>query len=38
MSSDMILGVAVAVFGLVVVGLAFTVSEFQRLGKDEPHE
>ena len=38
MSSDMILGVAVAVFGLVVVGLAFTVSEFKRLEKDEPHE
>lgn len=38
MSSDMILGVAVAVFGLMVVGLAFTVSEFKRLGKDEPQE
>lgn len=34
MSSDMILGVAVAVFSLLVIGLALTVAEFKRIEKD----
>jgi hypothetical protein len=38
MSSDMILGVAIGVFGLLVIGLGFTVSEFKRIRKDESYD